>query len=85
MKEKNPASSRILFCNLPDPQSRFVALRASPAYHRYEMCVPHVFTADGNIVVPWEYENMIPDGTLVTVHGKMKMLVYHSFHPSFQY
>jgi len=30
------------------------------------MCVLPVFTADGNIVVPWKYKDVIPDGILVT-------------------
>lgn len=64
---------RVLFRDLPDPKSRFTELRKSRAYQNYEMCVPPVFTADGNIVFPWKYEDAIPDGTLVAVRGKMKM------------
>ena len=50
-----------------------MALKENPTYHPYEMCVPPVSTANGNIVVPWKYEDMIPDGTLVAVRGKMRM------------
>lgn len=48
-------------------------MKTHHAYRGYEMSVPPVFTADGNIVVPGNYEDAIPDGTLVAVRGKMKM------------
>jgi hypothetical protein len=35
-----------------DPKGRHTLLKASQAFHRFEMCVPPVFTADGYIVVP---------------------------------
>jgi len=74
MNEKNPVPNRIHFCDLTDPQSRFMALKASTAYHNYEMCIPPVFTADRlKTVVPWEYQDMIPNETLFAVRGKMKM------------
>ena len=56
--------------------SRFATLKANQAYQRYEMCIPPVFTSDGKIVLPLKYDEMIPDGTLVAVRGKMKMLVF---------
>jgi hypothetical protein len=37
-----------------------------------EMRVPPVFTADRYIVVPDKYKEMIPDESLVAVHGEMK-------------
>ena len=70
---EDPASPRVLFRDLPDPKGRFTVLRNTQTYQRYEMCIPPVFTANGKNVVPWKYENMIPDGTLVAVRGKMKM------------
>lgn len=48
-------------------------MKTHHAYRGYEMSVPPVFTADGNIVVLGNYEDVIPNGTLVTVCGKMKM------------
>lgn len=72
-EDQSAVPNRVIFCELPDPKGRYEALKATPAFHRYEMCVPPVFTADGNIVVPRKYEDMIPDGTLVAVRGKMKM------------
>ena len=65
--------NRILFRDLL--QSRFAMLGSNPLYHRFEMCFPPVSTANGNVVLPSQYENMIPDGTMVAVHGKMKMWV----------
>jgi hypothetical protein len=65
--------NRVIFCDLPDPKGRYDRLKATQAFHRYEMSVPPVFTADGNIVVPSNYEESIPDGSLVAVRGKMKM------------
>ena len=64
---------RVLFSKLADPKGRYTLLKATQAYLRYEMCVPLVFTDGGDIVVPSNYEEMIPDGTLVAVRGKMKM------------
>ncbi|KAF9782851.1 hypothetical protein BJ322DRAFT_178294 [Thelephora terrestris] len=65
--------NRVKFGDLPDPKNRYARLKAAQTFNRYEMCVPPVFVADGNIVVPSKYEDMIPDGTLVAVRGKMKM------------
>ena len=67
------SSSCRVFYDLPDPQGHYTMLKATQAYRRYEMCIPPVFTADGNTVVPEEYKDKIPNGTLVAVRGKMKM------------
>ena len=64
---------RVLFSELADPKGRYTLLKATQAYLRYEMCVPPVFTDGGDIVVLSNYEEMIPDGTLVAVSGKTKM------------
>ena len=72
-KDLNP--ERVLFRDLPDPKNRFAALKTTQAYQHYEMCIPPVFAADGEIILPWKYEEIIPDGTLVAVRGKMKMSV----------
>ena len=48
-------------------------LKTTQVFNRYEMCVPPVFTAEDNIVVPSKYEDMIPsDGTLAAMWGRMK-------------
>lgn len=73
MEEEDPFFPQAHFRDLPDPQSRFVELKNTQAYLRYEMCTPPVFTSNGTNVLPWKYEDMIPDGTLVAVRGKMKM------------
>ena len=73
VEEEGVVSHRVLFRDLPDPKDRFTELKKIQAYQRYEMRVPPVFTADGQLVIPSKYEEMIPDGTLVAVRGKMKM------------
>lgn len=37
------------------------------------MSFPPVFNADGDLVIPSEYEGVIPDGTVVVVRGTMRM------------
>lgn len=64
MDEEDPESHRVLFCDLVDPKNRYSVLKNNPVHQRYEMCIPPVYTADGNTVVPSMYEDMIPDGTL---------------------
>lgn len=71
--DAQPGTPKVLFGDLPDPKGRYAALKANPAYNRYEMCIPPVFLDDGSLVVPSMYEELIPDGTLVAVRGKMKM------------
>jgi hypothetical protein len=72
---ENEASvpGRVVFSELPDPKGRDAMLKATQAYERYEMCIPPVFTDGGDIVVPSDCEGIVPDGTSVAMHGKMKM------------
>jgi len=37
------------------------------------MDLPQVFDANGNLVLPTNYRDSIPDGTLVAAFGSMKM------------
>ena len=39
------------------------------------MCVPPVFTASENTVLPSQYEEMIPDGTMVAVRRNQDVSV----------
>jgi hypothetical protein len=79
MEPDDSSYFQVLFCDLPDPKGRFKTLKENQAHQRYEMCIPPVYTADGKGVVPSKYEDAIPDGTLVAVHGKMKMCVHYLF------
>jgi hypothetical protein len=63
----------LLFGELPDPLDRYRSLKANATYYGYEMNIPPVFDVDGNPVFPTEYQNSIPEGTLVAVRGSMKM------------
>ena len=67
------ANPHITFGNLFDPSGRYSSLKENAAYRRYQMCVPQVFDVDNNLVKPSQYKDAIPDGTLVTVRGKLKM------------
>jgi len=63
----------ITFGDLPDPTERYSNLKVNEAYRRYQMCIPPVFDINNNLVEPLKYRDMIPDGSLVAVRGKLKM------------
>lgn len=64
----------ISFGGLPDPSDRYCALKENDTYRRYQMCIPPVFDINDRIV-ELQYEEMIPDGSLVraAVRGKLRM------------
>ena len=37
------------------------------------MNLPSVFDVNGDLVLPSQYKNVIPEGTLVAIRGSMKM------------
>ena len=63
----------MLFGELPDPCGRYESFKQNAVYCGYEMDLPQVFDADGILVHPTKYEDVIPKGTLVAVRGSMKM------------
>ena len=63
----------MLFGELPDPFGRYQSFKANTTYCGYEMDLPPVFDADGDLVLPPQYRDAIPEGTLVAVRGTMKM------------
>ena len=67
------STQHLLLSDLPDPLGRYEEVKKNPACCGYEMELPPVFDSDGNIVPPPQYQRVIPDGTLVAVHGSMKM------------
>jgi hypothetical protein len=71
--DDDPVNPRVFFGGLPDPLGRYRALKMNESHSRYEMCVPPVFDAQGNRVLPAQYKTAIPNGTIVAVRGSMKM------------
>ena len=73
---QGPDGPQVVFRDLPDPKARYATLKGNPTFQRYEMVIPPIFKANGNLVVPGAYEDVIPDGTLVAVRGKLKMWAF---------
>jgi hypothetical protein len=67
---ENNDPGRLLLGELPDPENRFSQLSS---FHSYEMMVPPVFDADGELILPADYKDSIPQGTLVAIRGTMRM------------
>ena len=63
----------MLLRDLPDPERRYEIIKKNAAYHGFEMVFPPVFDGDGNHILPGDYKTTIPEGSIVTVRGTMKM------------
>ena len=66
-------SPSVTFGDLPDKLGQYTDLRKNESYVCYQMCVPPVFDLNNHLTNPLEYQDKIPNGTLVIVHGNLKM------------
>ena len=64
---------RLTVRDLPDPLNRYESFKTNAIQSGYEMDIPQVLDSNGNLVLPTEYKDCIPEGTLIAATGSMKM------------